>query len=639
MGKKIIAKLLITSLLCLTVACKEKQEDSAVLKQSYFKLTTSNGLIVSVYNDKENKIDYVYPHIFASIDSGIHVNPFVGNIKLKYEEQPTKTSYVQNTHVISVEYNDFAIYYTASFQNHDKVFYIVARGQKGKIENLEFEAEMGAGKIVSGLTHLENPLQDLPCIIEGDAITDTYIKQYQDDIYEKYFLYSFTDERHTDNAIIDKAIKHLESSSGSLVDHEINYMRSIIEKCRYPSTLSDKERNILEQSVTILKMSQVSDHEIFPNSPGQILASLRPGLWHIAWVRDAAFAIQAMTRLGMYDEARKALEFMLKAPANRFRNFVYNGVDYGPDMDYQISLTRYFGNGTEECDFDDNSPNIEYDDFGLFLISYIDYVNRSEDWAFYKQWSEVVTEKVADVIIHCMADNNLIKADSGPWEHHLDLTKQYAFTSGVNARGLELFAEAQKKQDLPYEKYQVAAGKIKQAILDNLLVDNKYIKGNASDMNVTDHEYWDGGSFECFASGLITDKKLFESHMEAYGKILAIKGDRLGYIRLESNDPYENQEWVFLDLRVAYAHLNFENKETAGQLINYFTEQASINYNTLPEMISNKLQMEKVPNRGYRDDIWCNCVRQEGDMYIGMIPMVGYGSGAYTLALLSYHGY
>lgn len=625
----------------LIVSCQTKgKEKIAELKQSYFKLTTSNGLIVSVYNEKNGGLDYAYPHIFAHIDSLSYVYPFVGNIKLKSEEKPTDVCYLQNTHVIEAKYNDFSIYYTASFTNEDKVLYIVARGDKEKIENLEFDVESQSGSPVSGIDHLENHLQDLPIHIAGNMITDTYIKQYKDNVYEKYFLYSFTDSLHTDKKIIDKTINKLKTSSMSLVDEELVFMRNFIGDCKIPSAISHKERNALEQAISTLKMSQVSDKEIFPHSAGQIMGSLRPGLWHIAWVRDGAFAIKGMTRLGMYEEAKKGLEFMLEAPSNKFKHYVHtDGVDYGPGVDYQISLTRYFGDGTEECNINDPQygPNIEYDDFGVFLIAFMDYVNRSGDWDFYKKWNKIVAEKVADVIIKTIVENGLIKADSGPWEHHLELPKQYTFTSGVCARGLELFAEAQKKQNLPYKNYQEAAARIKQAIIENMLVDNRYIKGNAEDIDINDHEYWDGGSFEIFANGLINDKDLFTTHIEAYKAKLGIAGDRPGFIRLESADPYENQEWVFINMRVAYGLLLYGEKEKAYPLINYITEQASLNYNTIPEMISNKAQLLKVTENFYPNEVWCNCIREEGDMYIGTIPMVGYGAGAYAISLLAYY--
>lgn len=595
-----------------------------------------------MYNSKFNRIDYAYPHIFAHIDSVRYVYPFVGNIALNSEEVPLNTGYLQNTHVIASQYKDFTVYYTASFNNQDKVFYIVVRGDKNKISSLNFTAETTPGSAVSGIDHLENHLQELPCRIAGNAITGTYLRQYKGNIYEKYFLYSFTDELHTDKSIVSKAIQRLKNSATSLIDDEVKFMRDIIGSCKIPASLSAKERGVVEQSVSILKMSQVSDKEVFPYSHGQILASLRPGLWHIAWVRDGSFAIEAMTRLGMYTEARKGLEFMLKAPSNKFKHYIHtNGIDYGPGVDYQISLTRYFGDGTEECNENDDvsGPNIEYDDFGVFLVAYMDYIKRSGDWDFYSKWNDVIRTKVADAIIHCISENGLIKADSGPWEHHLADPKQYTFTSGVCTRGLELFAQAQKFRNLPYQKYEVAATKMKQAIFDHMLINNQYFKGNANDNNIDDHEYWDSGVFEIFANGLIKNKSLFTSHINACKDVLAIKGDRPGYIRLRSADPYENQEWVFINLRIAYAHLSFGDKSAAYPLINYITEQAALNYNTIPEMFSNKIQLSKVTPDFYRNEIWCNCIREEGDMFIGTIPMVGYGSGAYVISLLSYHGY
>ncbi|NVO19973.1 MAG: hypothetical protein HXX13_09750 [Bacteroidetes bacterium] len=605
---------------------------------SFFKFTTSNGMIVSVYNTLENRIDYVYPHIFANYDSGIYVHPFTGNIVLAGGDLPLSTSYVENTHVISSQYKDFTVNYFASFTNHDKIFYIVVRGSKQKIENLNFKVESGDVNIVSGITQIENPLEDLPLKISGNMLTGTLLRQYNKDTWEKYFLYSFTDLYHRDPEIINKELLKLKKENKSLLDAEVNYMKQCFARCIIPKDLSAKEKNVVEQSISILKMAQVSDYEIFPASHGQILASLRPGLWHTAWVRDGSFAIQAMTRLGMYDEARKAIEFMLKAPSGNFKHYIYkDGKDYGTGVDYQISLTRFFGNGKEECDYNDFGPNIEFDDFGLFLCAYCDYVTRSKDEAFHKKWNKLMCDKVADATVQVIDANGLIREDSGPWEHHLEMPRQYTFTSGVCARGLELFAQLQQKCLLPYEKYLSAAESIRKAILDNMLVDGRYIKGNVNDQSKTTREYYDAGVSEIFANGLISNKSLFLTHMEEYDKVLRIKGERPGYIRLNTVDPYENQEWVFIDLRIALAQLIFGNKPEAAKILNYITEQASFNHNTIPEMFSNKLQMDKVTENFKSSNIWCNCIRDKDDQFIGEIPMVGYGSAAYILTLYAYH--
>jgi GH15 family glucan-1,4-alpha-glucosidase len=218
------------------------------------------------------------------------------------------------------------------------------------------------------------------------------------------------------------------------------------------------------------------------------------------------------------------------------------------------------------------------------------------------------------------------------------MPKQYTFTTGVCARGLEMFSILQKKYHLPYLKYSSAAETLKEGILKHMLCDNRYIKGNANDQLKTDHEYYDAGVFEIFANGLMRDKNLFLSNMEEYDKVLRIQGERPGFIRLSSADPYENQEWVFINLRIGLAYLLFGEKDEAAEFLNYVTEQAAVNNNTIPEMFSNKLQMDKVTDNFKSSDIWCNCIRDKDDQFIGTIPMVGYGSAAYIITLYAYYG-
>lgn len=634
--KKLLILVILLFIFCQPLL--EAQKLDKPLVPSFFKLTTSNGLIVAVYDTKKTAVEYVFPHIFENYDSNLYVHPFVGNIKLNGAEHPIETGYLNNTHIITAKYNDYTVNYFSSFTNDDKIFYVAVKGEKQKIENLSFSNETGNGNILTGVSLLTYSHEDLTVHLGGNLITGSILRRYDKNTYEKYFLYSFTDSLHTDTAIVSKAIAKLAKAKKSLLDEEVNYMQKLFSTCKIPKKVSAKERNVAEQSITFLKMAQVSDKEIFPNARGQVLAALRPGLWHVAWVRDGSYAIQAMTHLGMYKEARKGLEFMLKASSGHYKHFVYkDGKDYGIGTDYQISVCRYFGTGKEESTYG-GGPNIEIDNFGLFLCTFSDYVSFSKDAAFFKKWNQLVSAKVADATINCIdTKNSLIKEDSGPWEHYLEMPRQYTFTSGVCARGLEQFAMLQKQFNLPYEKYITAAETLKQGILTHMLCENKYIKGNVNDQLKTDHEYYDSGVYEIFANGLITDNKLFLSHMDEYDKILRIQGDRPGYIRLSSNDPYENQEWVFINLRIAMAHLLFGQKAEAAKLLNHVTEQASVNNNTIPEMYSNKLQREKMTDNFKSIDVWCNCIRDKGDEFIGAIPMVGYGSGTYILTLLAYY--
>ena len=178
----------------LSVFCQSlltAQESANPIEPSYFKLTSSNGLIVAVYNAKEHRIDDVYPHIFANYDSGQYVHPFVGNITLNSTERPAQTRYLKNTHVITASYNGFTVNYFSSFTNNDIIFYVVVRGEKQKIQDLSLSAETGKGRAVSGIALLENHLQDLPIHIAGNILTGSLMRRQNGTIHEKYFLFAF----------------------------------------------------------------------------------------------------------------------------------------------------------------------------------------------------------------------------------------------------------------------------------------------------------------------------------------------------------------------------------------------------------------------------------------------------------------
>ena len=78
-------------------------------KKSYTKLTTSNGLIAAVYDDKTNRIENAMPHIFQAYDSSHSVRAFAYGIRPNITEKPKSVRYEANTHVIHAQYNRFSI--------------------------------------------------------------------------------------------------------------------------------------------------------------------------------------------------------------------------------------------------------------------------------------------------------------------------------------------------------------------------------------------------------------------------------------------------------------------------------------------------------------------------------------------------
>lgn len=560
-------------------------------KRSYYQLTTSNGLISAVYNARTNIVENVYPHIFSYYDSAKVVKPFVQNLHIKQSFKPVKAEYEKNTHVIKVSYPAFTVEYAAPFTTGEKILYAVVKGRPEVIKNISFVSDKN----------------------ETDLITNETVGINLGTV--KYFLFTFSDSLENYQSQFDDAVKRIAIKKKDLIPDEVNYMRSVISKTKIPSTITAGERNIIEQGISILKMSQVSEKEIFPLSHGQVLASLRPGVWAISWVRDASFAIEAMSKLGMYNEAKKALEFMLNAkPTDQYIHYAYtDGKDYGIGVPYIVSVTRYFGNGREESDYNENGPNIEIDDFGLFLTAVYHYVNESGDKDFLLKWNNAISI-VEKAILHNINEKKIIRTESGPWEHHLP-GKEFMWTSGVCARGLQLISSLQKKYGLPYQQFESGYKTLIEGIMNNCLINGKYIKGNATEQNPTDHHYFDAATFELFANGLISDKKLFLSHMKEYDQHNRINKDPAkGYCRFNSNDSYENQEWPFAGLRVAVAQDHLGSKTEAKKLIDRITSYASRNNNQVPEILSNDL-----------------------GLYRGAIPMVGYGSGAYILAVLDYY--
>src|SRR5204863_4251323 len=94
-----------------------------------------------------------------------------------------------------------------------------------------------------------------------------------------------------------------------------------------------------------------------------------------------------------------------------------------------------------------------------------------------------------------------------------------------------------------------------------------------------------------------------------------------GYKRLEgSQDQYDTDEWILIDLRASSAFRRADNAAKADQLLAWVTGQASVNNGLLPELYNTRTSSGAI------------------GAYSGSIPMVGYGAGAYQMTLLDRAG-
>ncbi|MBS2036771.1 hypothetical protein JST97_17405 [bacterium] len=370
---------------------------------------------------------------------------------------------------------------------------------------------------------------------------------------------------------------------------EVAYMRGFYRN--QPRHLERSQRNLFEQSIALLKMAQVAPEEGAPRA-GQIVASLPPGNWNICWPRDATFAILALNRLGMFEEARQALDFFAGSQVGEFEKFL--GHVYG------ISVCRYFGNGQEESDVNHQGPNVELDSFGLFLMAVSDYVERSGDRVWLERHRDWLDHRVADLIPFLRDSNGLIRAESGPWEEHLP-GRQHAWTDIVSCVGLRRYARLSGREDA----LQVA-DQLEEAIRNELVDSNGMLKGY-QEARPGDPDYYDGGTLEAFAQGLFPD--LMDKHVRHFARVMQVSPHR-GYARLSQPGWYTWSEWPFLAMRLAVAYRLQDHPERARPLMARITNYAALNHNLIPELYG-----------------------REDDNYGGAIPMIGYGAGAYILAL------
>ena len=415
---------------------------------------------------------------------------------------------------------------------------------------------------------------------------------------------------------------------------------------RLPPGISTADAALYRQSTAILKMAQVR----VPNrgaGHGQILASLPPGQWNIAWLRDGCYAIAALARSGHVAEAREGLEFFLGGTADKYRNYFHNNYNYGVGTPYKLSVCRYFGEGGEESDDNGNGPNIEFDGFGLFLWALKAYADAdpANGPAFAGQHWQTISQYIADLLAKetnqaGLIDpaTDLLKPDSSIWERHIktapgtpDGAKQFAFSSIAAARGLRAaaalaaLASPGPNDQARAASYQAAANRIAQGIDRNLRLGDVLCSSREDRLLGRDDS--DGAVVEAF----LEEGRLYEPSSTVGSATLAAFDAALrpaswaglspGYRRSDDYKDYsppgdyDLREWVFIDLRIASAlSRSTARRADARVLLDWVRAQAAENFNLIPELLT-----------------------EQAARYAGAVPMVGFGAGAFVLAMDDYY--
>lgn len=362
----------------------------------------------------------------------------------------------------------------------------------------------------------------------------------------------------------------------------------------------DDEALATRLGLAVLRMAQVREPG---RGHGQIVASLPPGQWNIAWVRDMAYAIVGLAEAGRAVEARDALTFLLDAEAGAYEDEV--------GEPYRLSVTRYFGDGTEESDENADGPNIELDGFGLYLWAARHHVDAADDTAWLDERWEDVREGIAEVLARRIDDTGLVQADSSIWEVHWNgRQKHFAYTSLAAARGLcDAAALAARVGDgASEESFRETARALGAAIAAALVGPDGSLGASLEDVEAGEG-YRDAAVIEALGWRIVTPgSDLARATLDGLNDLEIPDG--VGYFRNDDGGEYDEAEWIFVDLRAAVAFESRGLTPSAQRLVEWVTDQAGENYGLLPELYD----------------------RQTAD-YAGAVPMAGFGGAAVRLAV------
>jgi MYXO-CTERM domain-containing protein len=418
-----------------------------------------------------------------------------------------------------------------------------------------------------------------------------------------------------------------------------------------PAALPADDRETWQQSVAVMRMAQVRETQYFlrptidgtrprftgidgdvdavttgtvraHNGAGALLASLPPGEWTYAWVRDGSYGIVGLVDAGLHAEARAALRYFLEADANRYVD--YSELDGVGLPDYALSLTRYHGFGIEESDTSCNGDfNFEWDGFGLFLWAMRHYVEETGDTSLLDEYWPTIRDRVADVIVALVQDDDgLLWPDSSIWEvHWLGREKHFAYTNIVAARGLCDAAALAAEMDEPATSaaYDTAGRALRRAIHGRLRTPSGAIATNTEELAVGTG-YWDAAVIEAVSMGLFdptgptataTISAIRTNLTAPNGRGIFRNDDQFDAHSLTPwGSFYDSQEWIVLDLRMAIAAMLAGDLTYADFLLDWVADQSRLNYRIVAE----------------------NYDENTGE-YRNNAPMVGFGAGSFITAV------
>ena len=460
---------------------------------------------------------------------------------------------------------------------------------------------------------VKESLAIVPLKAEENAISNTRLEG------DSWALLSLEDPGKLETAVNEILKWHGGLNAEALAEREIKALESWRVKPPVHFA-SKKEESLWRQNETILKMAQIQEENTANRyNHGLILASLPDGVWFTPWVRDMAYALVGLTSMGHKAEAREGIMSWFNArPVGRWKHEVRN-------FDYQISVVRYYGDGSEEADYSgQKTPNVEYDDWGLALWAIYEYWQQTHDDSLLSEqtYHGTVYDVMRDYIVKPLLgnldkyeDGLIVAEDSSCWEEHQENKRHHAssiIAAIPGLRGFQKIAEARHDEatvKLLSEKIKLLEEGFKKAYMRDGAV------CGVLEIKTQPKSEVDGAMLEAFNLGIVNEPAVFEKTLQKIEKLRTASG---GYRRNLGPSDYEAHEFLLIDFNLIRAFMKFGKKSEAARLLETIVDKSVQDNGLIAEMyVSEK-------NRGSFGEI--------GDP-AGSIPMAGFGSGAYGIVL------
>lgn len=581
-------------------------------------LVTGNGFgfaVVSLPSGTPAKF-YVHPYKFEKPNhsdpygDGILTQNLIENVTWQGDSAVNTLQYLEQSHIVAAQGARAKYFYFMPFGLKRSALIMMRRspGPTSKpITNWSHPVRAVKSITFSGLTAEWTTFTD----IKESALL---VRLNEDD----WALLSVENRRDLVQAKADIERWQNNLSGDELVRRE----RLALERWRIKPGIhfaNAQERNLWRQSEVILRMAQSRES----NHPGRynhglIVASLPEGGWFMPWVRDMSYAALALLRMGHKTEARWALEAYFNArPIGRVKNMVRG-------FPYQVSVVRYFGDGSEETDFGGEfAPNVELDNWGLVLTLLSEYVEKyhAADFLTANSVRGSVYLSARDFIVKPLignldvfANGKIVAADTSIWEANSGSEQHFSYSSALAINGLRGFSKlAQMQGDFATKKRIDQEIALLEPGFDKAFIRNGIVHGTLEDNPVYNI---DSAVLEAVNFSVVTDPNVIHNTLLAMEQLKMPSG---GYRRIRGDRQYDKQEFVFCDFNWARNYLRLGQPEMAKPLIDQVVNRAAADHGFIPEMFVSEI------NNEYPGEIGAPT---------GSTPMVGYGAGMVVLYLL-----